>query len=247
MKLSPIDRLLRRADRAASPPDLIDKPDMTEPKEAERLLRAAAAALKTARPELSEYQAKKEILAAFLAMCDSKGRQFHFSPETRLASPPYQGGCPDPTRRWEDLHELNLPRALVNTPTEQLPDGAILPVVRLLSLPTENARRFPLSDGSDFPVTLLERYGERCCPCLFLVLGEPERWVLRGLPAEYMRSGALAFAGSLPGHCAISIFRAALESGWHKSLQYLRDGSDKQALLSEYADSPYLHWTQRKA
>jgi hypothetical protein len=200
----------------------------------EEALRAAAVLLRRAHPTLSRYESHKKILAAFQEACPERGAAFRFTPERVIELPPDTPPCPEPDPRYADLTGIYVPRELIDMPTPDLPDGAIVPALGLLG--PLNQLGYDMGGEEDTAGPLLVRYGARCYPALMHALADPDTAVLGRGPNRRL---FFKVVNTLPRELVVRVFRAVLEAGWYKPLDHMPKWKERTALAREFRDTPY--------
>ena len=198
----------------------------------------AADRVQDAHPDMYAYEVKRITLSAYREVFPSDTGT-DLPPERTLAPVSY-GSPPDVDDRYGHLGSLGVEYVhdaayadLLECPAESLPDGAMLPLLRLLyEMEDESAP----DEGT--PVDeLLARYGERLYAAAVHCMIRPES-KKKGRPTAY--SPALfRLIGTWPRSLAEPLFRAALESGWNDSVRFLPDAGWARDLRAVFKDSPY--------
>lgn len=198
----------------------------------------AAECVRDQRPELYIYETRRRTVEAY-HQAFPKSDRIYLPPEPQLAplpNPPPPPGIDSTYIHLIDLGEAYPDdpgyRSLTDTPTDQLPDGAMLPLLHVLYR-TENQEKEerPTVDR------LLERYGERLYPAVVEFMSFPERYEAKRRTAYH--PAAFRLIGQWPRSFAEPLFRAALESGWNKCARFLPDEGWAKDLLAAFSDSPY--------
>ena len=198
----------------------------------------AADRLQDAHPDMYGYETRRLTLAAYREVFPSDPGTV--LPPERTLAPVSCGPPPGVDDRYSPLAMLGTAYvedgtygALLRSPAESLPDGAMLPLLRLLYA-TEYDE---VPDGATAVDELLARYGERLLPAAAHCMVRPESVEIER-PVAY--SPALfRMIGSWPRDSAEPVFRAALESGWNDSVRFLPDAGWARDLTATFRDSPH--------
>jgi hypothetical protein len=203
------------------------------------LLAEASALLERARPALGRYEARKAVWAAWRAARDAATeRPRYVRAEDRLVVPRDAPAPPASDPTWRDYRSLYAPAEVIRAPSSALPDGAILPMVRCLSLATNEHSYSGTAPDDELVAVQLRRYGDRVYPALLEALSDPARYAWGGGAAQ-LRACAFSLAAGFGAETRLAFVRIALESGWNDALHVLPDGDEKTRLRADYADSPY--------
>jgi hypothetical protein len=198
----------------------------------------AADRVQDAHPDMYAYEVKRITLSAYREIFPDDTRT-DLPPERTLAPVSY-GSPPDVDDRYGHLGSLGTEydqdavyASLLEGPAESLPDGAMLPLLRLL-YETEMEQAPDKGIAVD---ELLARYGERLYAAAVHCMIRPES-------TETDRSTAYSPAlfrliGTWPRTSAEPLFRAALESGWNDCVRFLPDAGWARDLRAVFRDSPY--------
>lgn len=206
------------------------------------LFRLAAKIYRESKPELSDYESKRRIIKTFNTVSHLY-KKLHLKSEPHLVwfdpippkppvDPEYQSFFDIQKDYWEDKRYL----ALSNLPPDQLPEGAMLPLMHFFHVSCECLRR---GDCDGTPVDeLLARYGERLSPAVVEYLSHPEKY------EPNRKQGAYSWVmfemiGKWSRESAEPIFRAALASGWGDCVRSLEGKDWAPALVEKFSDSPY--------
>ncbi len=198
----------------------------------------AADRVQDVHPDMYPYEVKRATLSAYREVFPSDAGTA-LPPERTLAPVPY-AAPPEIVDRYDRLGDLGPEYAgdevyasLLECPDDALPDGAMLPLLRLLYA----------TEGESAPDTgtpvdeLLARYGNRLNPVAAHCMIRPEAVKLERSTA-YSPS-LFQLIGAWPRDSAEPLFRAALESGWNDCVRFLPDTGWAQDLKSMFQDSPY--------
>jgi len=199
----------------------------------------AADLVRDYRPELSAYEARKGVRQAFGAVFTINPPLL--APDTQPARVPNAPPVPPIDQRYMhfmfDNFDGNGDHDYEELCSEEhdsaLPEGAMLPLIHLLiRCDNEESANVEIS----IPVSdLLKRYGVRLFPAVVAYFGNPKRST-----DEQQEYGSLFdLICEWPQETAEPIFRAALESGWNESVNFLPDDQWAMELKKEFADSPY--------
>jgi len=198
----------------------------------------AADRVQDAHPAMYAYEVKRITLSAYREIFPTDtGTEL---PPERTLAPVSYGTPPDIDDRYGHLGNLGAEYvqdaayvSLLECPAESLPDGAMLPLLRLLH---EMEDEPALDEGT--PVgELLARYGDRLYAAAVHCMIRPES-TATDRPTTY--SPALfRLIGTWPRSSAEPLFRAAFESGWNDSVRFLPDAGWAQDLRAVFRDSPY--------
>ncbi len=198
----------------------------------------AADRVQDAHPDMYAYEVKRITLSAYREIFPADTRT-DLPPERTLAPVSY-GTPPEVDDRYAHLGSLGAEyvhdaayTSLLACATESLPDGAMLPLLRLL-YEMENE---PAPDKETPVDELLARYGERVYAAAVYCMmrpesTEPDRFTAY-LPALFR------LIGTWPRSSAEPLFRAALESGWNDCARFLPDAGWARDLRAVFRDSPY--------
>ncbi len=198
----------------------------------------AADRVQDAHPDMYAYEVRRTTLSAYREVFPSDtGTEL---PPERALAPVSCGTPPDVDDRYGHLGCLGAEyvhddayASLVEGPAESLPDGAMLPLLRLL-YETEDE---PAPDKGTPVDELLARYGERLYAAAVHCMMRPDSTKM-DRPTAY--SPALfRLIGTWPRSSAEPLFRAALESGWNDCVRFLPDTGWAQDLRAVFRDSPY--------
>ncbi|MEW6571039.1 MAG: hypothetical protein AB1390_07680, partial [Nitrospirota bacterium] len=197
--------------------------EANEKADPEELLREAVLLLHKAQPSLTKFDALREIYRIFKKGCSERHRSFYFTPEQGIEISPNLPPCPEPDSRyhlfypaetWEYRKDIEMLEELSKLKDEELPDGAILPLITCFS---SSFRRFEDSCYGDpeniYPDRILERYGTRAFPCIMRVLAGPERYAIKPSAAYQTHLILLRLASKLPEELMLRVFRAVFASG----------------------------------
>lgn len=198
----------------------------------------AADRVQDAHPDMYAYEVRRTTLSAYREVFPSDAGT-ELPPERTLAPVSY-GTPPEVDDRYGHLGSLGAEyghdaayASLVEGPAESLPDGAMLPLLRLL-YETEDE---PAPDKGTPVDELLARYGERLYAAAVHCMMRPDSTKMER-PTAY--SPALfRLIGTWPRSAAEPLFRAALESGWNDCVRFLPDTGWAQDLRAVFRDSPY--------
>ncbi len=198
----------------------------------------AADRVQDTHPDMYAYEVKRITLSAYRGIFPSDtGTDL---PAERTLAPVSSGTPPDVDDRYGHLGNLGAEyvhdaayASLFSCAAESLPDGAMLPLLRLL-YETENE---PAPDQGTPVDELLARYDERLYAAAVHCMMRPESTNLYR-PTAY--SPALfRLIGTWPRSSAEPLFRAALESGWNDCVRFLPDAGWARDLRTVFKDSPY--------
>ncbi len=198
----------------------------------------AADRVQDVHPDLYAYEVKRITLSAYREIFPADTR-IVLPPEKILASVSY-GTPPEVEGRYAHLGKLGtgyirdeIYGSLLACPAASLPDGAMLPLLRLL-FDTEGD---PEADNGTPVAELLSRYGERLYAAAAHGMTRPETL---GKDRSIAYSPALfRMIGTWPQSSAEPLFRAALESGWNDCVRFLPDTGWARDLKAVFEDSPY--------
>ena len=217
---------------------------------AEAALRQAITLFAGRRPDLSGYESKRRVVAAFNALPPGEPA-FRLSPESHLrGSGTWQTLArefPLPSREEEAArafgHFSDLRhgywddpayRRLVELPAAELP-GAAVPF--LFSLRPVSTQELSHGGSPGVPAEeLLWRYGKRLLPWLIDLTGSPGTY---RHPENYRAFPGGIVAGISGDTASFRLFAAALEEGWREAAADLPPGTGPVKLLEAFADSPY--------
>ena len=198
----------------------------------------AADRIQDAHPDMYAYEVKRITLLAYREIFPSDtGTDL---PPERTLAPVSSGTPPEVGDRYGHLGSLGAEYvhdaayvSLLSCAAESLPDGAMLPLLRLL-YETEHA---PAPDKGTRVDEMLARYGERLYAAAVRCMIRPES-IKMDNPTAY--SPALfRLIGTWPRSSAEPLFRAALESGWNDCVRFLPDAGWARDLRAVFGDSPY--------
>lgn len=205
-------------------------------------LALAADMLCDQRPELADYEARREIYTAFHTVFPGTQKTY-FQPEPRMNTVPDAPEPPGIDPRFmhffnieKDHYEDPAYKTLCSLDPEDLPDGAMLPLLHLLYI-NDLMQRKGRHRGVMPIEELLARYNERLYPAIIEYLCYPERYepsldtVYEGLMFEIIGRWSQPHAEPL--------FYAALESGWNDCTRWLPHEPWAEDLVAAFADSPY--------
>lgn len=198
----------------------------------------AADRVQDVHPDLYAYEVKRLTLSAYREIFPSDAGT-ELPPERTLAPVPC-GAPPGIDDRYGHLGGLGPGytgdggyASLLESPDDALPDGAMLPLLRLLF-----ATEAEPPPGNGTPVgELLARYGNRLLAAAVHCMTRPEAIELER-PTAYSPS-LFRLIGAWPRESAEPLFRAALESGWNDCVRFLPDAGWAQDLKAVFRDSPY--------
>jgi|GEM_PF-2079506 hypothetical protein len=190
-------------------------------------------------PELYVYEARRRTLAAYHQIFSSGGC-LTLPPEPQLAPLPKTPSPPGIDSSYIHLIDLGpaylddpVYQALCDTLPEQLPDGAMLPLLHVLyKIKDQESTQDMITIDS-----LLERYGDRLYPAVVEFLSYPERYAVRRTTAYH--PAIFKLISQWPRGFAEPLFRAAFESGWNKSVRFLPHEGWGKDLVAAFSDSPY--------
>ena len=202
----------------------------------------AAGMLCDQRPEFTDYEARREIHAAFHTVFPST-QKMYFQPEPRMSKVPEAPAPPGIDPRFmhffdieKDYYEDPTYKTLCSLDPEDLPDGAMLPLLHLVYI-NDMAQRKRGPRGVTPIEELLARYKERLYPAIIEYLCYPERYepsldtVYEGLIFEIIGRWSQTHAEPL--------FYAAFESGWNDCTRWLPHEPWAEDLVAAFDDSPY--------
>ena len=207
----------------------------------------AADRVQDVHPDMYAYEVKRITLAAYREIFpEDAGTDL---PPERTLAPVSYGAPPDIDGRYGHLGSLGAEYvrdaayvSLVECPAESLPDGAMLPLLRLLC-ETEGE---PAPDRGTPVDGLLARYGERLYATAVHCMIRPESAATDGPGGPHRPDRPTAYSpalfrliGTWPRSSAEPLFRAALESGWNDSARFLPDAGWARDLKAAFKDSPY--------
>ena len=198
----------------------------------------AADRVQDAHPDMYAYEVRRTTLSAYREVFPSDAGT-ELPPERTLAPVSY-GTPPEVDDRYGHLGSLGAEyvhdaayASLLEGPAESLPDGAMLPLLRLL-YETEDE---PAPDKGTPVDALLTRYGQRLYAAAVHCMMRPDSTKMDRSTAY---SPALfRLIGTWPRSSAEPLFRAALESGWNDCVRFLPDTGWAQDLRAVFRDSPY--------
>jgi hypothetical protein len=212
-----------------------------EPVDTDSLFLQAAAVLGRHDPTLSEYGARQRVVAEFNRR-RPRPHPVLLSPEPRFdtrgleqappaVGPRFEHWLTGAVRHWEDITYT----ALSNTPPDEVPEGAFLPLlVQWLHLGDHRLRE----GWNGTPIeTVLERLGVRLHPAVVEYLRRPERYDPDADPT--ILSGLFGLVRDWPEPVARPLFRRALEIGWNLAARHLPATPWARLLVQEFAASPY--------
>jgi len=189
----------------------------------------AADTLGDFRPELSGYETKSVILAAFMDMHQNR---IFFPPEQRMSPVPNPPAPPSIDKRFTHFLELQdgfdkdaALQELIGVDDGNLPGGAMLPLLYLAAGRSEQVE------------DLLYRYGTRLYPAAIEYLCHPKQDTQESETLPYQIIFKLI--GTWPRKYAEPLFRGAFESGWNDCAGFLPSEPWAENLLAVFADSPY--------
>ncbi len=198
----------------------------------------AADQVQDVHPDLSAYETKRITLSAFREIFPEDA-ETALPPERTLA-PVSCGTPPDVDGLYVHLGnpgagyvDDEIYGALLECPAEALPDGAMLPLLRLLYK----------TEGDPLPVDgtpveeLLARYGERLCAAAIYCMIRPET-INMDRPSAYSPT-LYRIGGTWSRSSAEPLFRAALESGWNDCVRFMPNAGWARDLTAVFKDSPY--------
>ena len=198
----------------------------------------AADCVQDVHPDMYGYEVKRTTLSAYREIFPTDAGTA-LPPERFLTPVPY-AEPPESDGRYGRLGGLGPEYAgdedyvsLLECPDDALPDGAMLPLLRLL-YETEGE---PVPDSGTPVDELLARYGNRLSPAAAHCMIRPAAVKLKRSTA-YSPS-LFRLISAWPRDSAEPLFRAALESGWNDCVRFLPDTGWAQDLKSVFQDSPY--------
>lgn len=198
----------------------------------------AADRVQDAHPDTYAYEVKRITLTAYREIFPTD-TGMELPPERTLAPVSY-GPPPDIEDRYSHLVSLGAEYIqdtaygfLLDCSAESLPDGAMLPLLRLLYQMEDE----PAPDGGTPVDALLARYGERLYPAAVHCMIRPES-TETDRPTAYSPT-LFRLIGQWPRSSAEPLFRAALESGWNDAVRFLPDAGWAHDLRAAFKDSPY--------
>ncbi len=188
--------------------------------------------------DLSAYEVKRITRSAFREIFPADAETA--LPPERTLTPVSYGTPPDVDGSYVHLGKLEAGYlddevyvSLLECPAEALPDGAMLPLLRLL-YETEGG----LVPDNGTPVEeLLARYGERLYAAAVYCMIRPESIKL-DRPTAYSPT-LFRLIGTWSRSSAEPLFRAALESGWNDCVRFLPNAGWARDLTAVFKDSPY--------
>jgi hypothetical protein len=200
----------------------------------------AVSRLRAARPALGDYEARQRVAAA-LHGAWPRAAGFWSRPLPCLVPP--EGAPPPPEVDAAYQHFLSIKgdywtdpayEKLAAMPGDQVPEGAMLPLLCLLRAPDEMLRR---GEVPGVPVKdVLAKCGPRLYPALLAYLCAPPKYnhADGGIPSPLLRHAA-----GLSADQKQALLRAALRSGWNDALRHLPPEPWTAAALAEFKDSPF--------
>ncbi len=198
----------------------------------------AADRVQDAHPDMYAYEVKRITLSAYREIFPADTGT-DLPPEKTLA-PVSCGTPPEVDDRYGHLGSLGAEyvhdaayASLLACTAESLPDGAMLPLLRLL-YETEHK---PVPDPGNPIDELLARYGERLYAAAVHCMMRPES--IKMARATAYSAALFRLIGTWPRSSAEPLFRAALESGWNDCVRFLPDAGWARDLRAVFRDSPY--------
>lgn len=201
-------------------------------------LQLAAARLMEAAPELSRYEVCRRIIQA-LHTAWPRSRDIRFNPEVKLTPPPAAPEPPAMDPAYE--HFLKMTGSYWADPAyqklealaaDQLPQGAMLPLLYLASLPAEALTREGLPTAMD----VVEKYGDSLDPALVWFLAHPEKY---GLKLTWPRVDFLRLARKWPVELRKPLYEMALAAGWNEAAREMGNEEWMESIRRQFQDSPY--------
>lgn len=189
---------------------------------------------------MSDYNAKKILYPAVTKTWPDLRLRFEplpvlstvsFTPELPAEDPEYVALIEKSAFYWDPKY-----MELLNTTSDHLPKGAIVPLVKLIPKPIPQG---DLRDGAPRPTEILRRYGEEACDPVTHYLLNPSQYGSSGSAGRPPYS-ELAILAKCPEEKRREIIRASLESGWMNVGQYIPANEEwADALYDQFEDSPY--------
>jgi len=206
---------------------------------AEGWLRYAVDLVQDAHPDMHGYEVKRITISTYRQVFDSDTEAM-LSPEPCLSivsesrlSPVVEDDYAHLGKLGSDYSDDPAFQTLVAMPAELLPDGAILPILRLMY-----KLEYELEQEADDAIfTLLNGYGERLYGTVIACITGKVRFVV-DLSIAYSPT-LFRLIGNWPRTSAESIFRVALESGWNDCVRFLPAEGWAIDLAARFEDSPY--------
>jgi hypothetical protein len=190
-------------------------------------------------PDLYMYETRRRTMTAYHQVFPSGGR-LTLLPDPQLAPVPNTPAPPGIDSNYIHLIDIGpaymddpVYQSLCDTPPEQLPDGAMLPLLHVLYTIEDQEKNQDIITID----TLLERYEDRLYPAVVEFLSYPERYESQRTTAYH--PAVFKLISHWPQALAESLFRAAFESGWNKGAQFLPNEGWAKDLIAAFADSPY--------
>ncbi len=205
--------------------------------EVEQLIRAAATILGEARPELLAYEGRRAVVALFRREGGERVKGFHLEAEPAIEITP-ERPCARSSPSLAGLAGIYMPRKIVELDDDELPDGAIVPALTMLSRAPNVALHDRKARLEAMARPFLGRYGDRTFDCVMTALANPPEFIATHGTARRLREGCLLLATRYSRPLAMAVFRAVLQAGWNDSVLLLTDVLREQ-LAQEFADSPY--------
>ena len=202
----------------------------------------AAELLQQADPSRSLYHAKKLCLTAYKTLYDASA--FHLVAEDRLCWLGEEVSAPTIDSRFRKLLNLKdvrywqhpLYQELYSLPAEDLPDGAMLALFPFVYV-NVHSRAFEMEDI--LPVMdILKRYQVRLYPAVVAYLQTPQKYPPKDPHTVYSRP-LFELIATWPQRYAEPLFRSAFASGWNEAAQLMPQADWAEALIQEFAESPY--------
>ncbi len=198
----------------------------------------AADHVQDVHPDLYAYEVKRITFSAFREIFPADAETV-LPPERTLAPVTY-GSPPGVDGRYVHLGKLGagyvddeIYVSLLECQSASLPDGAMLPLLRLL-YKTEGD---PVPDNGTPVEELLARYGERLYAAAVQIMIRPETITMDRSTAYSPM--LFRMIGTWSRSSAEPLFRAALESGWNDCVRFLPDVGWARDLTAVFKDSPY--------
>lgn len=189
---------------------------------------------------VSDYEAKRVLLPAIQKAWPKvrarlkplpKLSPISYKPELPRDDPEYSLLVHNDSFYWDEKYTQLLRRE-----PDQLPNGAIIPLIRLIAKPIPQG---DLRDGAETPHAALLKFGALVCDPVTSFLLNPEHF---GMSSGFGEAPTreLALLASCPESKRKEIIRASLESGWTSVGRYVPANEEwADSLYDQFDDSPY--------